>query len=328
MREGAGWPAPERCLPTDEDRRPRRGPDRRVDRARRARARRGRGGRSASAAIPAGLRRALELGAIDRAADSVAEAVDGAELCFACAPVGALPELVRAALDAAGPGLRRDRRGLDQAGPARAAIDDERFVGGHPIAGRRDGGRGARARRHVPGRRLVPDAAAALGRPAVRAAAPLRGGRRRAAGGGRPGHPRPASWPCSATSRTCSPTCSPPRRPARLADHGEALRQVGPELPRHDPRGRRQHGHLDRHLPSQPRRDRRGDRRVPARAGARRAAARRRRRGRLERPRPRRPARAARVRRGGRARCTSCASPSRTAPVSSPRWRSSSARRE
>ena len=51
----------------------------------------------------------------------------------------------------------------------------------------------------------------------------------------------------------------------RLADHGEALRQVGPELPRHDARGGREHRHLDRHLPRQPRRDRRGDRRLPRR---------------------------------------------------------------
>ena len=52
---------------------------------------------------PARLRRALELGAIDRAAGSVEEALDGAEVCFACAPVGALPGLVGAALAAAGP---------------------------------------------------------------------------------------------------------------------------------------------------------------------------------------------------------------------------------
>ena len=32
------------------------------------------------------LERALELGAIDRAADSLADALDGAQLCFACAP--------------------------------------------------------------------------------------------------------------------------------------------------------------------------------------------------------------------------------------------------
>jgi prephenate dehydrogenase len=83
---------------------------------------------------PGRLRRAVELGAIDRAADSVADAVDGADLCFACAPVGALPELVRAALDAAGPDCVVSDVGSTKQGLL-AAIDDERFVGGHPIAG-------------------------------------------------------------------------------------------------------------------------------------------------------------------------------------------------
>jgi prephenate dehydrogenase len=80
------------------------------------------------------LRRAVELGAIDRPADSVAAAVDGAELCFACAPVGALAGLVREALDAAGPGcVVTDVGSTKQA--LLAAVDDPRFVGGHPIAG-------------------------------------------------------------------------------------------------------------------------------------------------------------------------------------------------
>ena len=80
------------------------------------------------------LDRARELGAIDRAADSLAAALDGAEVCFACAPVGALPELVRAALDAAGPDCVVTDVGSTKQGLL-AAIDDERFVGGHPIAG-------------------------------------------------------------------------------------------------------------------------------------------------------------------------------------------------
>jgi prephenate dehydrogenase len=83
---------------------------------------------------PERLRRALELGAIDRAADSVAAAVEGAELCFACAPVGALEALVREALGAAG----RDCVVSDVGSTKQqllAAIDDPRFVGGHPIAG-------------------------------------------------------------------------------------------------------------------------------------------------------------------------------------------------
>jgi prephenate dehydrogenase len=83
---------------------------------------------------PGRLRRAAELGAIDGAADSIAAAVGGAELCFACAPVGALPELVRAALDAAGPDCVVSDVGSTKQGLLEM-IDDERFVGGHPIAG-------------------------------------------------------------------------------------------------------------------------------------------------------------------------------------------------
>jgi prephenate dehydrogenase len=80
------------------------------------------------------LQRALELGAIGRAATSIEEAVDGAELCFACAPVGALPELVRAALDASGEdALVTDVGSTKQDLVARTP--DPRFVGGHPIAG-------------------------------------------------------------------------------------------------------------------------------------------------------------------------------------------------
>jgi prephenate dehydrogenase len=80
------------------------------------------------------LRRALELGAIDRAADSVADAVEGADMCFACAPVGALPGLVREALAAAGPSCVVSDVGSTKQ-HLLAAVDDPRFVGGHPIAG-------------------------------------------------------------------------------------------------------------------------------------------------------------------------------------------------
>jgi prephenate dehydrogenase len=83
---------------------------------------------------PERLERALELGAIDRAAGSVEEAMEGAEACFACGPVGVLPEQVAAALGAAGPDcvvsdVGSTKRHLVE------SIDDERFVGGHPIAG-------------------------------------------------------------------------------------------------------------------------------------------------------------------------------------------------
>jgi prephenate dehydrogenase len=83
---------------------------------------------------PERLRLARERGAIDRAAGSVEEAVEGAELCFACAPVGALPELVRAALDASG----EDTLVSDVGSTKHDLVTrtpDPRFVGGHPIAG-------------------------------------------------------------------------------------------------------------------------------------------------------------------------------------------------
>src|SRR3954471_23829978 len=47
---------------------------------------------------PERLERARELGAIDSAAGSMEEALNGAEACFACGPVGALPGQVREAL--------------------------------------------------------------------------------------------------------------------------------------------------------------------------------------------------------------------------------------
>jgi prephenate dehydrogenase len=83
---------------------------------------------------PERLRSAVERGAIQRAAGSVEEAVEGAELCFACAPVGALPELVRAALDASGPDTLVTDVGSTKENIV-GSTPDPRFVGGHPIAG-------------------------------------------------------------------------------------------------------------------------------------------------------------------------------------------------
>jgi prephenate dehydrogenase len=83
---------------------------------------------------PDRLRRAVELGAIDSAAGSIAEALAGASICFACAPVGALPGLVAEALEAA----PRDCVVSDVGSTKQQlleAIEDPRFVGGHPIAG-------------------------------------------------------------------------------------------------------------------------------------------------------------------------------------------------
>ena len=80
------------------------------------------------------LERARELGAIQHAARSLDEALDGSELCFACAPVGALPQLVRDALAAAAPGCIVTDVGSTKQELLRL-IDDPRFIGGHPMAG-------------------------------------------------------------------------------------------------------------------------------------------------------------------------------------------------
>jgi prephenate dehydrogenase len=77
---------------------------------------------------------ARERGAIDAAAGDVATAVAGAEAVFAAAPVGALPDTVRAALDATGPNCVVTDVGSTKRVVAEAGAD-ERFVGGHPLAG-------------------------------------------------------------------------------------------------------------------------------------------------------------------------------------------------
>jgi prephenate dehydrogenase len=88
---------------------------------------------------------ALDVGALDRAAPDAAAALAGAEAAFVAAPVGALPEAVGAALAAAG----EDCVVSDVGSTKRAVVDavsDERFIGGHPLAGAANAGvRHARA---------------------------------------------------------------------------------------------------------------------------------------------------------------------------------------
>ncbi len=78
--------------------------------------------------------KALELGAIDMQAPDVAAAVASADVVFVAAPVGALGESVRIALAAAGPDCVVSDVGSTKRVLADAAAD-ERFVGGHPLAG-------------------------------------------------------------------------------------------------------------------------------------------------------------------------------------------------
>ena len=84
------------------------------------------------------LERALEHDALDAAHPSIGEAVDGAEVVFCAAPVGALPALVSEALEASG-----DDAAITDVGSTKrrliAAVSGarsrERFIGGHPLAG-------------------------------------------------------------------------------------------------------------------------------------------------------------------------------------------------
>jgi prephenate dehydrogenase len=73
-----------------------------------------------------------EAGGAFQAAASLEEAVSGAELVVVAAPVGALPAAVRDALAAAPEATVTD---VGSTKRTLAAIDDARYVGGHPIAG-------------------------------------------------------------------------------------------------------------------------------------------------------------------------------------------------
>ena len=81
------------------------------------------------------LERALELGALDSAAATVEEACAGAELVVCAAPPAKLPELARAALAASGPEAVVTDAGSTKRDIVAALGEDERFVGGHPLAG-------------------------------------------------------------------------------------------------------------------------------------------------------------------------------------------------
>jgi len=82
----------------------------------------------------AGGERALAAGAVDRMAEDLPDALRDADAAFVCVPVGALAEVVRDVLAAAPAGCVVTDVGSTKRGVVRA-IDDERFVGGHPLAG-------------------------------------------------------------------------------------------------------------------------------------------------------------------------------------------------
>jgi len=84
---------------------------------------------------PGTLERALAAGVLDRAAGSVAEACEGAGAVFCAAPVGQLPELAAAALVACGKDTVVTDVGSTKRDIVAALGSDERFIGGHPLAG-------------------------------------------------------------------------------------------------------------------------------------------------------------------------------------------------
>jgi prephenate dehydrogenase len=80
------------------------------------------------------LELARELGAIDGPAATIAEAVADAEAVFVAVPVGGLTAAIHAALDGAPDSCVVSDVGSTKRAIA-AALDDARFVGGHPLAG-------------------------------------------------------------------------------------------------------------------------------------------------------------------------------------------------
>lgn len=79
--------------------------------------------------------RAVEEGAIDSVAPTVEEACAGAEVVFCAAPVAGLVELVESALAASGPDTVVTDVGSTKRDIVAALGSDERFIGGHPLAG-------------------------------------------------------------------------------------------------------------------------------------------------------------------------------------------------
>jgi prephenate dehydrogenase len=94
---------------------------------------------------PRALAEALEIGAITRSCPSVAEAVADADVAFVATPVGAVADTLRAALaEAPGSCVVSDVGSTKRA--VVAAVEDLRFIGGHPLAGAESAGvRHARA---------------------------------------------------------------------------------------------------------------------------------------------------------------------------------------
>lgn len=83
---------------------------------------------------PAAGERALARGAIDERAETIAQAVGDADVVFAASPIGWLATIVIEALERAGPDCVVSDVGSTKLALGQVA-NDERFVGGHPLAG-------------------------------------------------------------------------------------------------------------------------------------------------------------------------------------------------
>ena len=180
---------------------------------------------------PDALATALKRGAIDVAAASVEEAVDGADVCFVCSAGRRAAARRRRRARRGRPGLRRHRRRLDQARARRRRHDDPRL---HRRASARRGrerrGR-ARARRPVRRRDVVPDADRATAQGVLYERLHRIDRRlRRAPDGDRRGRRTTGCWPASRTCRTCSPTCSSRRPRRRCRRRRDRLPAAGPSF--------------------------------------------------------------------------------------------------
>jgi prephenate dehydrogenase len=80
------------------------------------------------------LRVAVERGAIDSAAGSLAEAVEGADLALVATPVASLQETVQAVLGAGSEPTVSDV-GSTKSGLCESVAERARFIGGHPVCG-------------------------------------------------------------------------------------------------------------------------------------------------------------------------------------------------
>lgn len=84
---------------------------------------------------PAKRDECLEVGAVDRMAESIEDACADADVVVCCAGVASLVPMVEAALAAAGPDCVVTDVGSTKAELVEAIGGDERFIGGHPLAG-------------------------------------------------------------------------------------------------------------------------------------------------------------------------------------------------